>query len=234
MNRIATNVFSVLSLIGSLTLASLIVLGAVLYFTGVITPQKASDMVKVLSGELVGPVHDAAAGDEGYDEPLQLTSEEQLKQAVERWRTQRAAQEERLREKERAIEAMLRELVAVEGSIDNRQRQLEDSIAAFEAQRQARLAAQRDEGFARAVDHYRRMDARDVAELLYELPDQKVVAYLEAFTTGFAADILTEIKRVDEQHGVPGLINRAALLQELMKGEEVAFVEQAAAAEAGR
>jgi len=227
--------FSALALIGAMTLVTEIVLAGVLFATGVITPRKAHDLVKVVKGELASAApEEDVENDRAGAEQCEIESEEALKAAVGRWRKQKAAQEDILRERERAVESMLRELATVEQSIDSRQEELEARVAAFEAERAAAVAAERDEGFARAVEHYTKMDARDVAELLYDLDDATVVRYLKSFSAGFAAEVLTEIKEVDEREGGREAVNRAALLQELMKGEQVALARGGAASASAR
>lgn len=233
MNRVLKGTLAALALIGALTLVTEVVLATVLYFAGVLTPQKALDLVKVIQGELASAPEEEAVEGEALAEPLEIRDEEELKEAVGRWRAQKAAEEEQLRSRERAVDSMLRELATVEQSIDARQGQIEDRIANFEAARAAEMAARNDAGFKRAVEHYSKMDAGDVAELLYGLSDAKILTYLEAFKTGLAAEVLTEIKKVDEKQGGRGL-NRAALLQELLRGEQVALVRGAAASAAGR
>lgn len=233
MNRVLKGTLAALALIGALTLVTEVVLATVLYFAGVLTPQKALDLVKVIQGELASAPEEEAVEGEAAAEPLEIRDEEELKEAVGRWRAQKAAEEEQLRSRARAVDSMLRELVTVEQSIDARQDQVEDRIANFEAARAAEMAARNDAGFKRAVEHYSKMDAGDVGELLYGLSDAKILTYLEAFKTGLAAEVLTEIKKVDEKQGGQGL-NRAALLQELLRGDEVALVRGAAASAASR
>ena len=233
MNRVLKGTLAALALIGALTLVTEVVLAGVLYFAGVLTTQKAMDLVKGIQGELASAPEEALVEGEVWADPLDIQDEEELKEAVERWRRQKAAEQEQLRLREHAVDALLRELAMVEQSIDARQGQIEDQIANFEAARAAEIAARSDAGFQRAVEHYTKMDAGDVAELLYGLSDAEIVMYIEAFKVSLAAEVLTEIKKVDEKQGGGGL-NRAALLQELLRGEQVALATGTAASAAAR
>ncbi len=219
------SVVSVVSLILALVLVSQIVLAAVLYGTGVIDQKKIADVVKVFEGEL------ASIEEEVPEEevPLEIDSEKELLAAVANWRKRRAEEEEAISLQKTSVLAMLRELESVKTTLGVGWGTLEAERKAFEAQRDARLAAERDEDFKASVERYVKMgDAKVVAELLYGLGDDEIMRYLRAFKTALAAEILIEIKKVDEDTGPapqPGQfrLNRAALLQQMLSGDQVAL-----------
>jgi len=212
----------IIALVGALILVSEIVLVGVLFAAGVVTETRIDDAIKVFRGELATPP--SADQQAAEPEPLEINTEQELRQAVARWREEKAVEQERLRTQEEAVASMLRELSAVRIAIDSRQRALETRESAFEAQLAARAAAEKDEGFQAAVGLYGKMEAKDVAELLYGLDDAEVLRYLKVFKASFAAEILTELKKVDEEKNpvLPDTVrlNRAALLQQMLSNPQ--------------
>ena len=220
------SVVSVVSLILALVLVSQIVLAAVLYGTGVIDQKKIAAIVKVFEGELARVEEEEVPEEEV---PLEIDSEKELLAAVANWRKRRAEEEAAISLQKTSALAMLRELESVKTTLDVGWGTLEAERKAFEAQRDARLAAERDEDFKASVERYVKMgDAKVTAELLYGLSDDEIMRYLRAFKTALAAEILIEIKKVDEDTGPapqPGefRLNRAAHLQQMLSGDQVAL-----------
>lgn len=236
MKGATKSVLSIVSLVLALVLVSQIVLVVVLYGTGVIDQKKIDDAVKVFRGELASIDEEEEAPEE--EARVEIDSEKELLAAVANWRKQRAAEEEALSLRKESASAMLRELESVKVTLEASWRTFDAEREAFEAQRAARLAAERDENFKASVARYEKMDSKVTAELLYGLSDDEVLRYLRAFKTSLAAEILTEIKKVDEtaRPAPPGefQLNRAALLQQMLSGDQVALAAPDDAYASGR
>ena len=196
---------------------------------GVITMQKADDIVKVIQGELASPP-ETGADQEAARTPREIKSEEELKRVVREWQKERERQEDDLRARKEAIDSMQRELENVRVAIDMRQQEFDKREADFQAARAAELAAAKDEGFRATVTRYEKMEEKDVAESFYGLADDDVLKYLRVFKPSFGAGVLTEIKKIDEES--PGWQrdrpNRAARLQEILAGGWTAPAARAA------
>jgi len=223
LKTLVPKLLQVLSLVAAMIFASQIVLAVVLYFAGVLTCQKAADVVKVVQGRLVSPPEEPAKVERAL-EPYEIKSQQELQQAVADWQTSKKQQEDALAAERQAIESMKRELETVRLELDAKETQLQKRTADFESAKAAEDAAARDKGFQDAVATYSAMETKDVAQLLYGLTDDVVVRYLKAFKTGFRAEVLTQIKKFDEQYepAAPGKINRAARLQEMIRGDAAA------------
>ncbi|MCD6404444.1 MAG: hypothetical protein J7M19_01300 [Planctomycetes bacterium] len=221
MKSTLKRLFSALSVIGAMMLVTEVILATVLYFGGFVTKQKVTDIVKVVQGELQTPSEEEVK-EEAPQTPLEIKRSDQLEKAVALWEKEKKAQEEDIDTAKEAAESMRRELETVRAETDARRRELDSRIAAFNTQKATEIAAEKDARFQEAVKTYSQMEPKDVAELLYDLPDKDVVRYLKAFKTTLRAEILTEIKKVDkkEQPRVPGdgRMNRAAALQEILSG----------------
>ncbi len=221
MTSTLKKLFSALSVIGAMMLVTEVILAAVFYFGGFITKQKVTDIVKVIQGQLQTPP-EKQAEEKTPQTPLDIKRSEQLQKAVALWEKEKKVQEDNIEAAKEAAESMRRELETVRAEIDARRSELDSRIAAFNAQKAAEIAAEKDARFQEAVKTYGQMEPKDVAELLYDLPDKEVVRYLRAFKTALRAEVLTEIKKVDETKGprVPGgsRMNRAAKLQEILSG----------------
>lgn len=226
MKRLLKGLFSALSLIGALVLITELVLVAVFYFSGALTTQKMNDVVKVVQGELASPPTEEEM-EKAEPTPLEIKSEDELKEAVVAWLAQKEKQEQSLSEEREAVESMLRELSLVRVALDKRATELARNEQAFAEAVAARAAAEKDEGFKAAVAVYEKMDAKDVGDLLYGLTDEEVLRYLRVFKPSFSAEILARLKRIDDEKNPeqPGEVrlNRAARLQEMLHGEEIAL-----------
>ena len=226
----------IMGLVALLLVASVVAVAAVLAATGTVSKTKISDVVKVVRGELSTspdaeePKAEDAAGVAAAP-PVDVKSQEELRQAVIEWEKDRRAQEEAIKAAGDALQSMRRELDAVRAELDARQKAFDARVTAFEEAKAAEEAASVSQGFQEAVNTYAQMEARDVAQLLYALPDLVVVRYLKAFKVNFRAEVLTEIKKLDEASPMElarGGINRAAALQELISGGGTAATGEAA------
>jgi flagellar motility protein MotE (MotC chaperone) len=220
---------SALSLVGAMLLVSEAILAGVLFGAGVVTAQKAADIVKVIQGRLTSPPEVEIA----EKAPVEIGSEQELKNAVREWLDEKQVQESRIRAETEAVQSVKRELEQERATIDRRWRELEVRETAFEQARNAQIAAERDAGFRAAVERYEKMDARDVAQMLYTLTDEDILKYLRVFKSSVGAEILVEIKKIDEKAGPAAKAgagaNRAARLQEILAGGWTAPADEAAA-----
>jgi capsule polysaccharide export protein KpsE/RkpR len=216
-------------MVAAMILVSEVVLAAVVFLSGAVTPGKAADVVKVLQGSLASPP-EAALPEVKPKEAPKSESQDELQAAVAEWEKTRKAQEDDLLAQKQAVESMSRELENVRAELDAREKSLRDRTGAFDAARAAEEAAARDQGFLDAVAGYNAMESKDVAGLLFGLDDPTVVRYLKAFKPAFRAEMLTEIKKIDDKSQPPSVVNRAARLQELISGDSVAATAEAAVA----
>jgi len=223
VKALAKKVFHVLVLLAALLFASELIVAALLYFSGTVDRRKTGDLVKVVRGKLESEAPaEAEEAKAGERTEMEIQTERELERAVENWQNQRAEQEREIAEAREALESMRRELERDRAEIDAKWEQLIAERNSYEEQMARELAARQAEGFKRAVETYSQMDAEDVAKLLYGLEDEKVVDYLEAFKTRFAAEVLTEMTEIDQkaQPRAPGegRVNRAARLQQMISG----------------
>jgi hypothetical protein len=216
---------SAVSLIGAMTLVTLLVAVAVFYFNGTITPERIDDTVKVFRGELASPPEVAEGEEEEVSPgPIEIKKEEELKNLVANWSRERKAQEDELRSAGEAVEAARRELAIERLSVDKERQELAVRKAEFEEVVAARIASEKDAGFKMAVERFEKMDdPKIVGELLADYTDDEALRYLKAFKAGYSADVLKAIKKLDDAAQPGAEINRAARLQQLLSGEEIAF-----------
>lgn len=237
MKQTVKALLSAATLVGALILVSAAVLVGALFYGGVITEQKVSDVVMVFKGDLASPVEDEVAEEEPSG-PLEIKREEQLKKLVAEWQEQKSREEEELAARRDGLESVARELETVRLEIDTKVRKHQGEKASFERARAAEVAAAKEEGFLSAAERYSKMDAKVVAELLYGLTDEEILRYLRVFKTQFGAEILTALKKVDEESR-PGAargamrLNRAARLQEMLGAGRIEPALETAAAAAG-
>jgi len=223
------NAVRALMLIATLILASEVILAVVFYSGGIVTRDKAADLVKVLQGKLVSPP-EAPVKVEAPKKPVEIKTEEELRAAVAEWRKSKAEQEGALAAEKDSVASMKRELENVRQELDSREQALKRDVAAFDRDKAAEEAAAKDRAFLAAVATYTAMKASDVAQILSSLPDEKAVRYLKAFKTGFAAEVLSQIKKLDDQNPPPpGQAARAVRLLEMLSGDQAAVTVSAAA-----
>ncbi len=216
MKGMLKGVLRVLTVSGAMLMLSLAVAAAAVYFGGIVNDEQVRDIARVVEGKLASPKEEPAA--EVQKTEAELKSEADLTAAVAQWKTERASQEQALESEKAAVEDMRRELESVRGELVVREEAFRKERAAYEVAKAAEEAAAQDAGFQEAVKRYAAMEAADVAELLYGLDDDTVLRYLKAFRTDKAAEVLTEVMKIDAKAHGGGAINRAAVLQEMMSG----------------
>lgn len=224
MRGAARSAMDVIGLIATLIIISIAIVIVVIVFAGVLTARKGEDLAKVMSGRLATPIEAVTPVETTVATPLEIKTQEELRGAVEEWNRDREAQVEEIAAQKDALNSMRRELETVKSELDAQHRDLQARIKAFEEAKTAEEAAAGDAAFVEAVKTYGLMDAKVVAELLYGYGDREAVRYLRAFKTNFRAEVLTEIKKIDDTNPMGltrGSVNRAAKLQEILSGGAV-------------
>ena len=219
----AQTVFRTLGLVSGGILFLELLFTVYAFSEGYLTPRKLAVFVKVMKGEPIAarsPASQGAGllGRAGTSVEL-ADAIQDAQESLDKKQDQVRREMENLRQLKADLERFRRELAEERANVEAVRRQFEDRFGEY-------VARTTSKGFQEAVRLYEKMDAADAAALLLAKPEKDLNAMVElirAFRPSFAADVLTEMKRAEEQSGPgPDGPRVAAIMDRIRNGQPVA------------
>jgi len=213
-------IFPVVRTICAFVLLAEVIAVAFLFMTGTVTTDKVVRAFKLM----VAKEEEPKAVEEKIEGPFaSVTTSLELADAVKKAQQDFETREAKLRKREVELKQLKAEFARFQDEVKKDRAALQKMRAQFEADLKAYIDRTKSQGFEEAVAIYQKMSPVDVATILLAKPEQdmmEVVELMRAFKSSFVAEVLTEMKRIEEEKAVTGGQTRAARILALIRSGE--------------
>jgi len=154
-----------------------------------------------------------------------VTSSLELADTVKKAQKDFNSREAKLRERADELKQLKTEFTRFQADVKDERAALDVKRGNFEAQVKEYIERTRATGFQEAVGIYQKMEPQDVANMLLVKPETEMIQIVElvrAFKPSFLAEVLTEMKKLEEQKGqIMGETRTARILSKIRAGEPI-------------
>ena len=197
-----------------------IIAAAFLFLTGATTVDKMIGGFKAMIAKKKKP----EVAEEKIEGPFTgVTTSLELADAVKKAQEDFSSREAKLSKRQEELRQLKSEFTRFQGEVKSDRAELKNVREQFEAQLKAYLDRAQAKGFEEAVAVYQKMGPEDVAAILLGKPEEdilKVVELMRAFKSSFIAEVLTEMKRLEEEKSQTAGETRAARILALIRSGE--------------